>query len=74
MMLASPLPAAFSTQHTSDDSLQYRPAKDLEAFNNLLPPKIEFIEGSSSGALAVPPGKYEPINGSPKPPKAEVSL
>ncbi|KAF9464876.1 hypothetical protein BDZ94DRAFT_1255454 [Collybia nuda] len=73
MMLASPLPAqpAFSSQRSSDDSLQYRPAKDLEAFNNLLPPAIEFIEGSSSGALAVPPGKYEPINGSPKLPKVE---
>ncbi|KAG6903411.1 hypothetical protein C0995_005434 [Termitomyces sp. Mi166 len=69
-MLASPLlPAApvFTTSHASDDtSLQYRPARDKEAFNSLLPPPIEFVEGSSSGALAVPPGKYEPINASPK--------
>ncbi|KAG6842045.1 hypothetical protein C0991_003571 [Blastosporella zonata] len=69
-MLASPLlpaPSVFSSSHVSDDSpLQYRPARDKEAFNSLLPPPIEFVEGSSSGALAVPPGKYEPINASPK--------
>ncbi|KAG5342328.1 hypothetical protein C0989_003458 [Termitomyces sp. Mn162] len=69
-MLASPLlPAApvFTSSHASDDSpLQYRPARDKEAFNSLLPPPIEFVEGSSSGAFAVPPGKYEPINASPK--------
>ncbi|KAG6817861.1 hypothetical protein H0H87_001693 [Tephrocybe sp. NHM501043] len=74
-MLAEPiLPAVvgFSSSHTSDDSpLQYRPARDKEAFNSLLPPPIEFVEGSSSGALAVPPGKYEPINGSPRAFKAE---
>ncbi|KAF8076648.1 cysteine proteinase [Lyophyllum atratum] len=70
MMLASPLlptPPIFSSSHVSDDSpLQYRPARDKDAFNSLLPPPIEFVEGSSSGALAVPPGKYEPINASPK--------
>ncbi|KAG6910960.1 hypothetical protein DXG01_006014 [Tephrocybe rancida] len=69
IMLASPLPisSVFSTTHVSDDSaLQYRPARDKEAFNSLLPPPIEFVEGSSSGALAVPLGKYEPINASPK--------
>ncbi|KAF5387760.1 hypothetical protein D9615_000611 [Tricholomella constricta] len=70
MMLASPLlptQPVFTAAHVSDDSpLQYRPARDKEAFNSLLPPPIEFIEGSSSGALAVPPGKYEPINASPK--------
>lgn len=76
-MLASPLlpvQSPFSTQHTPDDLLQYRPSKDKEAFNSLLPPPIEFVEGSSSGALAVPPGKYEPINVSPKAVKPNVSV
>ena len=57
-MLASPLLP--SPRFTDDTS--YRPAKDLEAFNKLLPPPIEFIEGSSSGVLAVAEGKYQPIN------------
>ncbi|KIL00507.1 hypothetical protein PAXRUDRAFT_129636 [Paxillus rubicundulus Ve08.2h10] len=67
-MLASPLYPAppFSTQLLSDDHSQLRPAKDIDAFNSLLPPPIEFIEGSSSGTLAVAEGKYEPINGTPK--------
>ncbi|KAH9943232.1 cysteine proteinase [Epithele typhae] len=61
-MLASPLlPSARFADETS-----YRPAKDLDAFNKLLPPPIEFIEGSSSGVLAVAEGKYEPINEVPK--------
>ncbi|KAE9409964.1 cysteine proteinase [Gymnopus androsaceus JB14] len=68
-MLASPLfpstQTAFS-QLSSEDSRQYRPSKDLEAFNSLLPPPVEFVEGSSSDALAVPEGKYEPINVTPK--------
>ena len=75
MMLASPLypaPPPFSPQHTSEDPLQYRPSRDLEAFNNLLPPPIEFIEGSSSGALAIPEGKYHPINTTPKALKINV--
>ncbi|KAH9482542.1 Ubiquitin carboxyl-terminal hydrolase 36 [Psilocybe cubensis] len=68
-MLVSTLPPPiFSTQHGQDD---YRPSKDMDAFNNLLPPPIEFVEGSSSGTLAVAEGKYEPINASPKPAKAE---
>lgn len=75
-MLASPLlPAApvFPASHVSDDApLQYRPARDKEAFNSLLPPPVEFVEGSSSGAFAVPPGKYEPINASPKLSKSDV--
>jgi hypothetical protein len=69
IMLASPLvPTShiFSSSHAADD---YRPAKDLEAFNKLLPPPVEFIEGSSSGAYAVPEGKYKPINVPPPPPK-----
>ncbi|KII94995.1 hypothetical protein PLICRDRAFT_149333 [Plicaturopsis crispa FD-325 SS-3] len=66
-MLASPLyPASFSSQQNTEDSSHYRPARDIEAFNKLLPPPIEFVEGSSSGSLAVAEGKYEPINGSPK--------
>lgn len=67
-MLASPLYPAqpFSAQLTSDDYSQLRPAKDIDAFNSLLPPPIEFIEGSSTGTLAVAEDKYEPINGSPK--------
>jgi ubiquitin carboxyl-terminal hydrolase 36/42 len=74
-MLASPVYPSqppFSPQQTSEDPLQYRPSRDLEAFNKLLPPPIEFIEGSSSGALAIPEGKYHPINASPKVPKADV--
>ncbi|KAF9057931.1 hypothetical protein BJ165DRAFT_1521265 [Panaeolus papilionaceus] len=62
----------FSTQRNTDDSAHYRPAKDLETFNSLLPPPIEFIEGSSSGALAVTEGKYEPINASPKASRPEA--
>ncbi|KAF9534687.1 hypothetical protein CPB83DRAFT_780398 [Crepidotus variabilis] len=74
-MLASPLmpaPAMFSAQMGTEDSLHYRPAKDLETFNSLLPAPIEFIEGSSSGTLAVAEGKYEPINASPKIQKTEL--
>ncbi|TBU33130.1 cysteine proteinase [Dichomitus squalens] len=61
-MLASPLlPSPRFAEESS-----YRPAKDLDAFNKLLPPPIEFVEGSSSGVLAVGEGKYQPINESPK--------
>ncbi|KAI0720329.1 hypothetical protein C8T65DRAFT_567932 [Cerioporus squamosus] len=61
-MLASPLlPSPRFAEDTS-----YRPSKDLESFNKLLPPPIEFIEGSSSGVLAVAEGKYQPINEGPK--------
>jgi ubiquitin carboxyl-terminal hydrolase 36/42 len=67
-MLASPLypTSSFAPQLASDDHSQFHPARDIEAFNNLLPPPIEFVEGSSSGALAVAEGKYEPINATPK--------
>ncbi|KAI9000815.1 cysteine proteinase [Trametes punicea] len=62
-MLASPLlPSPRFEEGTS-----YRPAKDLDAFNKLLPPPVEFIEGSSSGLLAVAEGKYPAINDIPKP-------
>lgn len=72
MMLASPLlPAPMFSQ---DESMHYRPSKDMDAFNNLLPPPIQFVEGSSSGTLAVAEGRYEPINASPKLPKPEVRL
>ncbi|KAH9965798.1 hypothetical protein BC827DRAFT_1258986 [Russula dissimulans] len=57
-MLASPL--------SSESVPQYRPAKDIESFNKLLPPVVEFVEGSSSGTLLVAEGRYEPVNGSPK--------
>ncbi|KAJ7904774.1 Usp36 protein [Mycena olivaceomarginata] len=66
-MLASPLyasPAPFTPEST-------KYTKDIDSFNKLLPPPIEFIEGSSSGALAVPEGKYEPINATPKAGKPE---
>lgn len=64
-MLASPLLPSpmFSPQHTSED---YRPSKDTEAFSSRLPPPVEFIEGSSSGTLAIAEGKYEVINASPR--------
>ncbi|KAL4076196.1 cysteine proteinase [Scleroderma citrinum] len=67
-MLASPLYPSqpFSAQLTSDDHSQTRPTKDIDAFNSLLPPPIEFIEGSSTGTLAIAEDKYEPINSSPK--------
>ncbi|KAJ3533085.1 hypothetical protein NMY22_g7477 [Coprinellus aureogranulatus] len=70
-MLASPLvptPHNFSSAHADG----YRPAKDIEAFNKLLPPPVEFIEGSSTGAYAVPEGKYRPINVAPPSPKAST--
>ncbi|KAI0053675.1 cysteine proteinase [Auriscalpium vulgare] len=70
-MLASPLyPTPFSPQQPSDEP-SYRPAKDIDEFNRRLPPRVEFVEGSSSGTLVVAEGKYEPINGSPKPPRQE---
>jgi hypothetical protein len=49
-----------------------RPAKDKEAFFSLLPPAVEFIEGSSSGTLVVGHSKLEPINCSPKHAKRDV--
>ncbi|KAL6305799.1 cysteine proteinase [Sparassis latifolia] len=67
-MLASPI---LPSPGFSEEATQYRPAKDIEAFNSLLPPPIEFVEGSSTGALAIPEGKYQPINATPKPTKVE---
>ncbi|KAJ7094545.1 Usp36 protein [Mycena belliarum] len=71
-MLATPLyaaPTPFTPQ--SEEGLKYVPSRDIDSFNKLLPPPIEFVEGSSSGALAVPEGKYEPINATPKAGKTE---
>ncbi|KAI0940140.1 hypothetical protein AcV5_001328 [Taiwanofungus camphoratus] len=68
-MLASPL---LPSPGFPEDAAQYRPAKDLDAFNSLLPPPIDFVEGSSSGALATAEGKYQPINTAPKTPKVET--
>ncbi|KAJ6628937.1 hypothetical protein B0H10DRAFT_2209362 [Mycena sp. CBHHK59/15] len=66
-MLASPLYAAATPfMPQSEEGAKYIPSRDIESFNKLLPPPIEFVEGSSSGALAVPEGKYEPINTTPK--------
>ncbi|KAL0949256.1 hypothetical protein HGRIS_009334 [Hohenbuehelia grisea] len=70
-MLAQPLvppPApAFSPKlaivaDTSDEQPTYRPARDIDAFNSLLPPPIRFIEASSSTVLAGLESKYTPIN------------
>jgi hypothetical protein len=67
-MLASPLfPTSIAAHQSSEGVSQYRPAKDIESFNKLLPPVVEFVEGSSSGTLLVAEGRYEPINVSPKP-------
>jgi hypothetical protein len=66
-MLALPLYPSSIGPHQSPESVpQYRPAKDIESFNKLLPPAVEFVEGSSSGTLLIAEGRYEPVNGSPK--------
>jgi hypothetical protein len=72
-MLAAPLhPASsFSTLQPGEE-IQLKPAKDLDAFNALLPPPIEFVEGSSTG-LMFDDTKYTPINASPRS-KNEVRL
>lgn len=50
-----------------------QPAKDVAAFNSLLPPLVKFVEGSSNGSfLQNLEGKYEPINGSPKAPVRQL--
>lgn len=66
-MLALPLyPTSIASHQSSEGVSQYRPAKDIESFNKLLPPAVEFVEGSSSGTLLVAEGRYEPVNDSPK--------
>jgi len=66
-MLALPLYPTSIAPHQSPETVsQYRPAKDVESFNKLLPPAVEFVEGSSSGTLLIGEGRYDPVNGSPK--------
>lgn len=55
---------AFSPQKRAEETTSYRPVKDKEAFRKLVPP-VEFVEGSSSGAFAIPEGKFQPINDGP---------
>jgi hypothetical protein len=70
-MLALPLCLASITPHQSPQTVsQCGPAKDIESFNKLLPPAVQFVEGSSSGTLLIGDGRYEPVNGSPKSPAA----
>ena len=61
-MLAAPLQSTSAFNEPTDIGTQYRPAKDIQAFNALLPPAIEFVKGSSTGTIATPDGKYQPIN------------
>lgn len=70
-MLALPLYPTPLTSHQPPQTVsQCGPAKDIESFNKLLPPVVEFVEGSSSGTLLIGEGRYEPVNGSPKSPAA----
>jgi len=72
-MLAAPIHRAspFSPLQPGEE-IQCKPAKDLDAFNALLPPPIEFVEGSSAGPM-LDETKYTPINASPRS-KSEVRL
>lgn len=66
IMLAAPLhPASSFSPLKPGEEIQLKPAKDLEAFNALLPPPIEFVEGSSTGSM-FDESKYTPINASPR--------
>ena len=70
-MLAAPLhPASSFSPLQPGEDIQLKPAKDLDAFNALLPPPIEFVEGSSTGPM-FDETKYTPINASPRS-KSEV--
>ena len=69
-MLASPLYGGLAP--FASEGVNYM--KDLDSFNNLLPPPIEFVEGSSSGLLTVSEEQYEPINATPKTVKPQVGL
>jgi ubiquitin carboxyl-terminal hydrolase 36/42 len=65
-MLAAPLhPQSSFSPLKPGEEIQLKPAKDLDAFNALLPPPIEFEEGSSTGSL-FDESKYTPINVSPR--------
>lgn len=72
-MLAAPLQSTSAFNDHTDIGTQYRPAKDLQAFNALLPPPIEFVKGSSTGTIAPGDGKYPPINAAPDEEKTNVS-
>jgi ubiquitin carboxyl-terminal hydrolase 36/42 len=72
-MLAAPLyPTSSFSPLKPGEETQLKPTKDLEAFNALLSPPIEFIEGSSTGSL-FDEANYTPINASPRS-KNEVRL
>lgn len=72
-MLAAPLhPASSFSPLQPGEEAQLKPAKDLDAFNALLPPPIEFVEGSSTDPM-FDETKYTPINASPRS-KSEVRL
>ena len=59
--------AFMSSVLRGDEPAPVQRAKDMEEFKRRLPPPVEFIEGSSSGAFAASlEGRYEPINASPK--------
>ncbi|VDB97050.1 unnamed protein product [Peniophora sp. CBMAI 1063] len=47
-------------------STSRRPAKDKATFYALLPPAVEFVQGSSTGTLVVGHTKLKPINASPE--------
>ena len=65
-MLAAPLnPTSSFSPLKPGEEIQLKPAKDLDAFNALLPPPIEFVEGSSTGSM-FDEAKYTPINASPR--------
>ena len=72
-MLAAPIHTTPAFNDHSDIGTQYRPAKDIQAFNALLPPAIEFVKGSSTGTIAPGDGKYEPINAASNVEDANVS-
>lgn len=72
--LALIIPRAFSNARraqrckmlTHELSSSHRPAKDKAAFYALLPPAVEFVQGSSTGTLVVGHTKLKPINAIPE--------
>ena len=73
LAVAQPLPHQLNGQSSAEDSSSFRPLKDIDAFKQHLPPPIEFVQGSSTGAVAVPSDKYECINDTPSPDKPGAS-
>lgn len=72
-MLAAPIhPTSPFSPLQPGEEIQCKPAKDLDAFNALLPPPIEFVEGSSARPM-LDETKYTLINVSPRS-KSEVRL